>query len=338
MPPLDPSPTDTRALELPELPLRPVRVSDLEAPPGSFSMNFGRDLDPLRRSIRDHGLIHPPLLRQAQQGFQVVCGERRIEALKSLGRQSLPARVAAGNQLSPFRALLLNLTDNLTTRGLNTVEKAMVLRRLTDHLEEREVIGRYLPLLDLPQRKATLRALLRVESELDPAGRRLLAEDRISLRAIEMLLELDRESRRALGELLQDIPFNLNQQKQLIEWLQDLARSGPGSISAILAEEGIERIRAGTLLNRPQKAKALLRELRTRRMPRLAAAERAFRRRVERLQLPASVRIEAPPGFEAPEYCLEMRFRDGADLRRQLERLSRAEGLETLGDPWEEEA
>lgn len=43
----------------------------------------------LSRSIEQYGLVHPILLRN---GFELVAGQRRLEACKRLGWKSIPAR------------------------------------------------------------------------------------------------------------------------------------------------------------------------------------------------------------------------------------------------------
>ena len=52
---------------------------------GPFSMSYAFDPGPLILSIKNAGLINPPILREDEQGkLDIVAGYRRVEALKSL--------------------------------------------------------------------------------------------------------------------------------------------------------------------------------------------------------------------------------------------------------------
>ena len=88
-------------------------------------------------------------------------------------------------------------------------------------------------------------------------------------------------------------------------------------------------------MNNPQKTKAILLYLRSKRLPLLVGAERAFKRKVSTLGLPKGVRIKASPSFEGPDYCLEVRFREGRELAERIKYLSRIKGLEELDSSWE---
>jgi len=87
-------------------------------------------------------------------------------------------------------------------------------------------------------------------------------------------------------------------------------------------------------MNNPQKAKALIKLLRSRRAPRLVKAEKGFRHMVEKLKLPTGYHIAPPPFFEGPHYKLEISFSDGKDLMEKLLALTKKEALIHFEDPW----
>ena len=63
--------------------------------PRAFAVrNDGADgLERLAASIRSHGLLHPLVLRPKDGAFEVVCGQRRLEAIRALGWGEVPAIV-----------------------------------------------------------------------------------------------------------------------------------------------------------------------------------------------------------------------------------------------------
>lgn len=322
-----------------ETPQSILDLGDIDDSPGPYCMSFGFDLEPLIKSIQNVGMINSPLLILIEnQGgaHTVIAGYRRIRALKALDYERTPCRLLSESQLSTLECLLLNLYDNLATRRLNEVERGMVLSRLESLVSQEEILDCYMPLLALPSHKETLHFYLRLERELEEEPKHYLAQGHMSLQVARMLLEIGQGARSRVFDLISRLKLNINQQKQLIDYIVDLAHINKISISDFLEEKPFEDILQKEDMNKPQKAKTLLHFLRALRFPTLVRAEEDFRKNVAGLGLPEGVRISAPPYFESPHYRLEILFEDGKELGEKLKDLLKKEGLEGLGNPWEE--
>src|SRR4030043_1485338 len=59
----------------------------------TFSVNFMPDLRRLRSSVEEIGLIQPVLLRKKQDGYQIICGFRRISIVKEMGASDILSMV-----------------------------------------------------------------------------------------------------------------------------------------------------------------------------------------------------------------------------------------------------
>ena len=314
----------------------PGRIYDS---PGPYCMSFGFEIEPLMRSIKKVGLVNSPVLVENSKGtMTVISGYRRIQAVKSLKWDNIPCRVLQESEFTPLEFLLLNLHENLATRSLNNVEKGMVLSHLKSYLPLAEIIKDYMPLLDLPLHEETFDLFLKIEKELDEKIKVYLAHDHISLRVVIMLLDMDPVSRLSVFDLISNLKFNTNQQIQLIDYIVDISHITKAPIIELLKEQALENICFNNNLNTPQKAKAVLRLLRTRRFPSLTEVEKTFNKMVSSLNLPKGVRIDPPPFFESPDYRLEVLFREGKELREKIGRLFKMDGMEELGNPWERDA
>ena len=149
-------------------------------------------------------------------------------------------------------------------------------------------------------------------------------------------LMLEKEGRTEVFNLISKLKFNMNEQKQLIEYIVDISKTEKKQIPQFLKQASLERIVSDRRKNNPQKVKAILRLMRTQRFPRLVQAEAVFKKKLAGLGLPAGVRITAPPYFESPNYQLQVIFNDGMDLKTKIERLSETESLKSLRNPWEQ--
>lgn len=117
-------------------------------------------LDELAASIKEIGVISPITLRANDDGtYQIIVGERRYRAAKSIGLTRIPAyiRTAADDQV-----MEMALIENIQREDLNAIEIALAFFRLMkdynltqERLSERvgkkrATIANYLRLLHLP--------------------------------------------------------------------------------------------------------------------------------------------------------------------------------------------
>ncbi len=312
-----------------------VDIMDIDAHQKPYCMSFCFDIGLLTLSIHRVGLITPPLVIEKEGRKQIISGYRRILALRSLGWKTVPCRVLTSSEFSPLECLLLNFFENISFRKFNEIEKAMILNRLSSHIEPDEILAHYMPLLDLPSKVSFLNFYCRLDRELEDPVKEAVIKEKLSLRTAKAFLDMPGAAKRHLFNLLSNVTFNKNQQRQLIEWLIDISHSDKVCMSSILQEGIYEKIISDSRMNNPQKANALLKALRSRLYPRLCMAEKTFKKTVSSLNLPERTRLRHSSFFESPEYCMEIRFQDGRDLGRKIEKLSKMKGLLNLNDPWE---
>jgi ParB family chromosome partitioning protein len=167
------------------------------------------ELADLSRSIREHGVVQPVVVRPAQAGgrYEIIAGERRWRAAQLAGITEIPAIV---RDVSDREALELAIVENIQRADLNPVEEAMGFQQLIDdhgytQADLGEVIGKSrshvantLRLLKLPE---DVRAML-VDGALsagharalvtadDPAAlARRIVEGGLSVRQAEALAQ-----------------------------------------------------------------------------------------------------------------------------------------------------
>lgn len=89
-------------------------------------------LEELKASIKARGLVQPVLVRAKDEGYELICGERRLKAAQALGMQTIPAIV---RQVRDQEVLELSLIENLQREDLNPIEQAHAYRKLLDEFD-----------------------------------------------------------------------------------------------------------------------------------------------------------------------------------------------------------
>lgn len=86
-------------------------------------------LSELGQSIRAHGIIEPLVVAKTPAGYQIIAGERRWRASKSIGLSRVPVII---RETSPQGMLEMAIVENVQRIDLNPLERAQAYRRLMD--------------------------------------------------------------------------------------------------------------------------------------------------------------------------------------------------------------
>ena len=80
------------------------------------------DLEQLAQSLNVHGLMQPIVVRQVDQQYQIIAGERRFRAALRLGWSEVSAEILS--DVDDQQMAELALTENIQRKDLNAIEKA----------------------------------------------------------------------------------------------------------------------------------------------------------------------------------------------------------------------
>jgi ParB family chromosome partitioning protein len=92
-------------------------------------------LQELVDSIREHGIIQPLIVRQANGRHELIAGERRWRAAQELGLAQVPVIIRSANDLE---VLELSLIENLQRADLSPIEEAQGYARLANEFKLRQ--------------------------------------------------------------------------------------------------------------------------------------------------------------------------------------------------------
>ncbi len=138
-----------------------ISVLAIETNPYQPRTHFDQQaLHELSESIRVQGIIQPITVRQlGPNAYQLISGERRLQASKLAGLQSIPAYVRTADDQ---QMLEMALIENIQRENLNAIEIALSYQRLLHECnlkqeelgdrvgKNRTTVNNYLRLLKLP--------------------------------------------------------------------------------------------------------------------------------------------------------------------------------------------
>lgn len=157
-------------------------------------------IEELALTIKEHGLLQPIVVRSVEGGrYEIIAGERRFRAVKSLGWTAIPAIV---REMDDDTTAALALIENLQREQLTPIEEAEAYERLLSMKEitqealagslgkSQSTIANKLRLLKLPQE---VKHCLRTRQINERQARALLPlkESELQVQLLAEILEND---------------------------------------------------------------------------------------------------------------------------------------------------
>ena len=172
----------------------------------------------LAASIREIGILQPPVVRRVGSNYELIMGERRLRAAKLAGLTKIPVIIRETNDNELLREALI---ENIHRSALNPLEEAAAYNQMLDDFgftheelasklgKSRPVITNTMRLLNLPpsvQKKLTAgvisaghaRALLSLTdpNEIERIVSKIITEG-LSVRATEELVSLSSPTKKS---------------------------------------------------------------------------------------------------------------------------------------------
>ncbi len=111
--------------------IRMLPVNKIDPSPHQARIELG-NIEELMASIREKGILQPIIVREKNERYEIIAGERRCIAAKNVGLKDVPC---IEMNVSDNEAMELALIENLQRKNLNVFEEADGLNALADMYE-----------------------------------------------------------------------------------------------------------------------------------------------------------------------------------------------------------
>jgi len=114
-----------------EMELRTIRIDDIKRPKFDVRTEYDKQhAESLAKTIAQTGLLHPIVVRETPEGYELVAGVHRILAYEMLGKEEIPAIVL--KDVDDMTAISLRIIENVHRKSLNPFEIARAAKYLID--------------------------------------------------------------------------------------------------------------------------------------------------------------------------------------------------------------
>ena len=169
--------------------------------PNKFQPRIDYDdesIQKLAAAIRIHGIVQPLTVRRVADQFEIITGERRLRAAKTLGITQVPCIICDVNDTESAE---ITVVENIHSKDLTAIEEAKNFQKILDkkYLTQEQLAERMGITIDLLTSKLNLLTL-------DEAVQTALQQNQISERHARSLLKLTDKMQQVnlLNEIIQN--------------------------------------------------------------------------------------------------------------------------------------
>lgn len=110
--------------------VREVAIGSIVPNPHQPRLHFDEvKLAELSESIKEHGILQPMVVTPVGENYELIAGERRLQAAKRAGLEKVPVIV---REATEQEKLELAIIENIQRHNLNPIEEAKAFLRLID--------------------------------------------------------------------------------------------------------------------------------------------------------------------------------------------------------------
>lgn len=206
-----------------------------------FKVMEDEEMERLKESIRESGVLIPALARPTENGYELISGHRRLAACRALGMSTMPVIV---RNLTDEEAIITMVDSNLQREHILPSEKAFAYKMKYDALKHQGTSSQLGTKLRTDQLLAQnsgdsrnqIQRYMRL-TNLIPDILKLVDEGRIALTPAVELSYLNNHEQEVLNEIMScdELTPSLSQAQRLHKLSEDYTLTDSG-ISQIMSE------------------------------------------------------------------------------------------------------
>ncbi len=298
-----------------------INPADISFSDRTYYLPCYDDQDILVESIREIGILSPPVIKKNDSGLLIpVTGRRRIHA--ALEAKILKIEVlVADPALTEKQLVNLLFWDNFFRLRNNLVSISVMVARLLQVFEPVEVANRYLPWLGIPPRGPRLERL-KLIAGLEERFLKALWSGRILEKTALILAANSFDERVNMLSFIEKYGWNANKSDEILQSVYDLSRLS-GSEPAKIIQDAVDRVEnanGGTeTASRGEQIRSLIRQWK---YSGLAESSASFELWLKNLGLPENVRVKPAQSFENESMIIEIRSPSRMETEKMMKKLS----------------
>ena len=303
-----------------------VKLNQIDFNDDCYLITFDPDISKLISSIKKISVLHYPILEQtSKDSYRIVCGYKRLLALKQLHEKKISTYCfETGNIFPSLELFMLTIFENVGTIPLNIVEKANIIHKLvvTFHVPDEIIADQFLAELNLGSNAEIIDRFLKIYT-LKNFLKKAIVNDILSIDSVLYLSKLADDEAEIIYNLFYSLKIGKNKQREFLKLVDVISNIYKISISEIISSKSIQNIVENEKLTSPVKINRIKEQLKKIRFPNFSRTQENFNSFVKELKLPPSIILRPPDFFEGEKFSFELKFKNQTEFNKMIGQLKK---------------
>ena len=280
-----------------------IKLCDIDLSDLRYKIPFcSDDIKFLAHSIKQTGLINPPLVRPMNNQYIIISGFNRVRA-SIFNNEDTITVYKTDLEEDDYQCLVKSITAFSFKRQLTQAELIRCTKRLSNFLDTKQIAFKSTSLFNRELNSRFVKNLLDIAHLPDPALK-LIDQGSISFKTASKMLLLEKEIIKNFLKLFSKIKASNNKQLEIIQYIMEICKRETIKPEDFFQNQKLQKI----ILDQnkePVLKTMLVREyLYRQRFPALSKTRQIVQKKINSLKLENKIRFLSPENFESPNYTI----------------------------------
>lgn len=286
------------------------------------------DSEILTTSIHQSGILQPVQLVKQDAVYCIVSGFQRVFIAQKLKFKEIPCYIIPNNEIPEF--FKAGLSEHVSTRKLNVIEKARILKIVSDFNQPSEaVLQDIFQLIELNRDSKYIQTYLDILN-FHPELIAYIEMYDASLKQATAFKIYNSEAQSLFVQLAQTLNIRIVELDAIAQLFFQISRRDDISVAEIYNQMEIESIIQSDAKTRSQKIQQIKKTLIQKRFPKINEWQTTIHEEIQTLSLPVGTDILWDKNLEAPGITFKINLKNIKDLEKFQSFLSDPELCEAL--------
>jgi len=306
-----------------------INISDIDLTDERYKISFSEnDITFLAHSIRQAGLVTPPVVRPLNNKFIVVSGFNRVRALIHNNETKIIV-YKTKSDATDCQCLIKSITASAFQKPLTLIELVKSVRRLHQFMDKEEIQKKSCAIFNTELGSKYIEDLLTIGALPDPALE-LIHHGNLSFKSAKRITSYEKETIKIFINIFSKIKASNNKQLEIILHIMEIAARDAIKPESLFNNQVIQDILFDENKSPGLKTNLLRTYLFEKRFPTIFKTRQMVREKITSIKFGNKIKFLPPQNFESQNFSISFTVKDYSEFVANVQNLNTALGSKEL--------
>ena len=298
-----------------------IDIGDIDLTDQRYQISFSNEnIAFLGQSIRETGLIHPPMVRPLNNQYIIVSGFNRIKA-SIHNKEDTIFVYTMKPDAGEYQCLLKSITALSFKRQLSQAELIRSIKFLNKFMDEKQIADKSAAIFNMELNVIFIKDLLNIANLPEPALE-LIHKGNISFNTARRMQFFQQETIKSFLKIFSKIKASNNKQLEIIQYIMEISKKDRINLKVFFQNQELQEIILNENREPLLKTKLLREYLFKLRFPTFFKTRQKVQQQINHLKLGNKIKFVPPENFESQNYSISFNAKNYIEFKANIRTLN----------------